>query len=767
MNYYRDHYALQALIAKKKHYAAAKQVALCEIYQQLHDVKIARSLLCDFVQKYKNDRTIYLAVNEVSTRLKAFDVLTESAAKALMFEPLNARSHYDFGTLLFESKCRQQFHGVLWRYLELVGKGHILPTEEDCEIALDTVEKALQSKAMLPCDYVRLGNFLTFARRLEKAAIAFRQATKLQFDCVVAYRNLALVLSLLERPQESRIVMADASFLERNYALAIEKYIETLSLGKGLPETYERLAQSYLHEQQFSRAAAVCSEGVSKYKSVMLYTLWIDALQTINQTEEALRVAEEAYKAFPQEQYFEFQARLILPIIYQSEEDISRHRTRFRRTLNAWSQRHQNDTRLVSSSAIDNIKGTNFYLAYQGQCDLDIQQEFGRLLNTIATAACPKFKGKIPLRRFGNKGRIRIGYISEFCNWHTIGKLFLGWVQSHDLEMFEIHVYHLGRKVDFMSEAFKASSRQFVHYADRDLNELCERIEADALDILVHLEFGMSPLAAKVAALRLAPIQCLAWGHPVSSGLPTMDYFVSSELMEPPNGDDHYSETLVRLPHIGVCVPKPLKSDLNRTRADFGLSDDRTIYVFPHSLFKQLPQYDWVFPAIAKQNPKSEFVFIERETHSLEAAQAFKARLAEAFMRHDLDANEHVRFVPRQSLRDFLALLSLSDVYLDCIAWSGGMTTLEALGCMLPVVTIPGRFMRGRHAYGCLSRIGIGETVAQSAEEYVNVAVRLGLDETWKRTILSKQATDLHKLYDDRECVLELERFYKAVATGE
>jgi predicted O-linked N-acetylglucosamine transferase (SPINDLY family) len=320
--------------------------------------------------------------------------------------------------------------------------------------------------------------------------------------------------------------------------------------------------------------------------------------------------------------------------------------------------------------------------------------------------------------------------------------------------------------MDFLSAEFKTASGRFVHYADRDLIGICECIAADKLDILVHLEFGMHPFTTKIAALRLARIQCLAWGHPVSSGLPTMDYFISSEMMEPPDGNDHYSEALVRLPNIGVCVPKPLKAASNRARADYGLSDNRTGYVFPHSLFKQLPQYDWVFPAIAKQNPKSEFVYIERDAHSVEAAQAFKARLAGAFRQHHLDANEYVRFVPQQGFQDFLRLLSLSDVYLDCIGWSGGMTTLEALSCMLPIVTMPGRFMRGRHAYGCLRRIGISETVAQSVEDYVNVAVRLGLDEAWKKAVISKQAANLHRLYDDRDCIVELEKFYKTAAMG-
>jgi predicted O-linked N-acetylglucosamine transferase (SPINDLY family) len=767
MSYYKDYYAVQAMFAKQREYALTKQLALSEIQKQLNDVQTARSLLYDFVQKYKTDKTIYLSVNEITSGLKAYDILTESAQKALACEPLNPQSHYDFGTLLLESKCGWSTGDVLVRYLEILNEDYsgIARSEGSSERSLDRVEETFRSKAKLAHDYLRLGNFLTFARRLRKAAIAFKQATNLKHDCGIAWRGLSLVSGLLECPGESSVAMAQSNFLERKYALAIEDYTKVLSIGEKSPELYERLAQSYLHVRQFSQAATICSEGMLKNKSVTLYTLWIDALQSINQIQQALRVAEVAYEAFPQEQYFQFQARLILPVIYQSEQDISKHRARFCQTLQAWSQRCQ-DSNFVSSSTINDIKGTNFYLPYQGQCDLDIQEKYGRLLHNIAATACPKFKDKVLPRRFGKNSCIRIGYISAFCNWHTIGKLFLGWVQGHEPETFEVYVYHLGARVDFISEAFKASSKRFVHYAGRDLNELCETIGADKPDILVHLEFGMSPFATKVAALRLAPIQCLAWGHPVSSGLPTMDYFISSELMEPANGDEHYSEALIRLPNVGVCVPQPPRSDSNKTRADYGLSDDRTVYVFPHSLFKQLPQYDWVFAAIAKQNPKSEFAFIERETHSIEVTRAFEARVAVAFRRQGLDAAEYLRFVPEQGLQDFLSLLSLSDVYLDCIGWSGGMTTLEALGRMLPIVTIPGKFMRGRHAYGCLKRIGICETVVQSAEDYVNVSARLGRDEAWKREILFKQASGLHKLYDDRECVAGLERFYKAVTIG-
>ena len=58
----------------------------------------------------------------------------------------------------------------------------------------------------------------------------------------------------------------------------------------------------------------------------------------------------------------------------------------------------------------------------------------------------------------------------------------------------------------------------------------------------------MDELSLQLAAQRLAPVQCNSLGHPETSGLPTIDYFLSSDLMEPLDAARHYTERLVRLP---------------------------------------------------------------------------------------------------------------------------------------------------------------------------------------------------------------------------
>jgi predicted O-linked N-acetylglucosamine transferase (SPINDLY family) len=81
----------------------------------------------------------------------------------------------------------------------------------------------------------------------------------------------------------------------------------------------------------------------------------------------------------------------------------------------------------------------------------------------------------------------------------------------------------------------------------------------------------------------------------------------------------------------------------------------------------------------------------------------------------------------------------LCDVYLDSFGFSGGNTTLDAIACNLPIVTCPGEFMRGRLSYAMLTRLGLSETIAQDEAEYIDIAVRLGLEPVWRDRLYSTQ----------------------------
>ena len=69
---------------------------------------------------------------------------------------------------------------------------------------------------------------------------------------------------------------------------------------------------------------------------------------------------------------------------------------------------------------------------------------------------------------------------------------------------------------------------------------------------------------------------------------------------------------------------------------------------------------------------------------------------------------------------------------LDTLHWSGGNTSLDALLCGLPVVTLPGQFMRGRQSAAMLRLAGAPQLIAADRDDYRRIATRLVGDPAWR-----------------------------------
>ncbi len=137
--------------------------------------------------------------------------------------------------------------------------------------------------------------------------------------------------------------------------------------------------------------------------------------------------------------------------------------------------------------------------------------------------------------------RIRVGIVSGFFQDHTIYRLFLeGWLAEIDRNRFEVSAFHTGRVSDAVTERCAATADRFICGLNSPAAWRAS-VSATLPHVLLYPELGMDPIAARLAGQRLAPVQCVSWGHPQTSGLPTMDYFLSADLMEPPEA--HHTTT--------------------------------------------------------------------------------------------------------------------------------------------------------------------------------------------------------------------------------
>ena len=528
-----------------------------------------------------------------------------------------------------------------------------------------------------------------------------------------------------------------------------EAYIE-------LAEHHQQLGEYQRANEVFETALALCAPSASLYRNA------ISSFGESNQTKKAIRIAGQATKLFPDDElYFRLKEKLLLPILYDTAEEVNHYHDRFA----AGIQELLNDLKLntpeLRRGALNAIGDhSRAGLAYQGRDVGELHEQYARFVHRIMAANYPQWPRRLRMPPASENRKIRIGYISQHFHRHSDVKCLLSWLRELSRDKFETFAFHVGERIDSVTDDIRREAEYFYHLPT--LEKACETILRANLHIAVFFDHS-PPLMIQLATLRLAPIQCVAWTRAITSGSATIDYFLSSVLTEPESGQSHYYEQLIRLPGAGSRFYKPViaRPLLGLKRDDFGLQSDGTVYLCCQSAFKYLPQYDRVFAAIAKRLPASQFAFLA--PNDLIRDDLCK-RLDRAFAADGLKGSDHCVLIPRAlNLFDYWNLNLVSDVFLDTFVYSGCVTTLEAVACGLPVVTLPGEFHRGRHSYAILRQLGVTETIADSVEEYVDIAVRLGQDREWRAQILQRMSAGHGSLFGDTSSVRALEDFFQRV----
>jgi predicted O-linked N-acetylglucosamine transferase (SPINDLY family) len=304
-------------------------------------------------------------------------------------------------------------------------------------------------------------------------------------------------------------------------------------------------------------------------------------------------------------------------------------------------------------------------------------------------------------------------------------------------------------------------ARALMQSADRVVTlprnlDLARRQIADLeLDVLYYTDIGLDPLTYFLAFARLAPVQCVAWGHPVTTGITTIDYFLSSTALEPDDAAAHYTEELVRLDRINTYYYEPKIEGPVKDRAALGLDPGANLYVCAQSLFKIHPDFDVLLGQILHGDPQGRIVLIEGPCAD------WRSLLAARFRRSFPADADRVDFLPRLSQNDFLHLQARADVLLDTPHFGGGSTSFEAFAFGTPIVTAAGRFLRSRITAACYRQMDLAECIAETAEDYVRIALRLGTDPAWRDHVRAAILSRKHTLYEDLAAVRQLEQFFR------
>ena len=581
------------------------------------------------------------------------------------------------------------------------------------EDAIICYNLAIQLKPDYADPYYNLGNAYRDSRQLEQAAQAYRQVVKLNSNFAGAHCNLGSVLKELGQEKE-----------------AFECYQRAIAADTLFAEAHSNLG---LMLQEFGRV----KEALLSFQKA--FEIRVDSLQ------------------------FAVQASLLLPIIPASVDEI-----------NYWRKHFQSGLEFLTGcdrsfeSPFEQLNGNSFYLAYHNSGNRSLMEALQHFYRDRVPDLSFVASHLMPGSSLNKRKKIKVGFISEFLTDHTIGKHYKGFIAHLDRSRFEVVIIHAPKaKQDAFRKNLDELANSTVTLPVKLKNQQ-EIVAAEQLDVLFYPDIGMSSATYFLAYARLAPVQVTSWGHPDTTGLDTMDYYLSSSMNEPENAQEFHTEQLVRLNRLPCFYYKtPVETIPQLSKTELGLPASGTLYGCPQNIFKIHPDFDAVLAEIALGDTSGYIVIPEGKY--ADWVKILKERWAKIYP----VLLARVVFIPRMSWNRFMAMMSHMDVLLDPLHFGSGNTFYDAMVQGTPVVTWPGTFGRGRNVAAAYQQMGIADApVATQLEDYAPIALALGRDSV-RRESLRKilLASAKQNLFEDMQSVRELETFLEeaviAAAKGE
>eukprot|EP00644_Phytophthora_capsici_P001751 jgi/Phyca11/107852/e_gw1.14.225.1 len=400
-------------------------------------------------------------------------------------------------------------------------------------------------------------------------------------------------------------------------------------------------------------------------------------LDELGSFDQSLRFFGYAARLCPSDKAtLELRQRLAVPIVFSSQNEMD----------STIELRPENAAYLQYT-----ITPPTMFIGYQGVNVLPVQEAVNQLRSSLYPSLSSRFDphpSRYPNLR-------RIGFISTWFRAHSVGKLLLGIVQNLDRSKFHVsifHCVHFLRDSDEVTEAFKRTADDFVELP-KTQDEAVKILRLADLDVVIYPELGMDEWTVLLSHHRVAPVQCVFWGHPITTGNPNIDYFISSQHFVSEDFDDPvddqdliqlsgyrraaFSEQIVLFRGLSTIFkqPKPLTADVKRfTRSMFSLPTNRRLYTCPQTLMKLHPAFDEALAGILKKDDKAIIVLLASTTQLV-----WMEQLRRRFRKRFGQNCRRVFFLPTLPFDEFQALLTLSDVVLDPFPFGGGVTTLDAL----------------------------------------------------------------------------------------
>lgn len=637
--------------------------------------------------------------------------------------------------------------------------------------AIELIKQAIATNPENAFFYSTLGNVLKDIGQNEAAIDSYSKALSIKPDFAEALNNLGIVQSMQGKLKESIESYRKAIALIPSYAEALNNlgtalqaqgqteaalaaYQRALVLTPNYGQAYFNIGNA-LHERVPEQALPYLKKAVAIRPDFYEASLTLaKILHAQGELEQASVEYARCYALKPSPGT-KIQGALMLPPIMGTRDEVLSSRAKFEENLAKLTEEQ-----ITFGDPLKEYCNTNFHLAYHGLNDKAVQVNVANFY----AQACPSLLFVAPhcIHPAAARRKRKIGFLSRFITRHSVAlstsKLVSELAATGRFEVALLSTVDPDQ--DSIQEAYPNFTGQYIPLT-LDLAKARNDIAELELDVLVYLDIGMEPFSYFLAFARLARVQCVVGGHPVTTGIPTMDYYLSAELSEVVNAQEHYSEKLVPLPFGAFYFERSVVPATAKTRLELGLPETGSIYACPMTLHKLHPDFDVAIERILQLDPTGHVVLFADKKFS-----AWQRQLERRFtLTITANVRSRVVFIPWVTdPQDFMRVLEASNVILDSFHFGIGTTVIPVCSVGTPFVTKPSEFMRGRVGMYFCKLMGVLECVTQDTESYATKAVSIATDPSERARVKAAILANNYMLFRNDSAIQDLTNFLNDVA---
>ena len=324
--------------------------------------------------------------------------------------------------------------------------------------------------------------------------------------------------------------------------------------------------------------------------------------------------------------------------------------------------------------------------------------------------------------------RIRVGFISPDFRNHSVMYFVEGILAQLDRRQFSVVGLQLNAGGDAITQRVHRHCDELIELANRPFREQKELIAAAKLDVLVDLAGHTGNNGLLLVAAKLAPLQVSWLGYPATTGLQSVDFKFTDEVTDPDGADDQYSERLFRMQTLFCCYRPQIRNPLWRYQPAYEVSASPALangyitFGSCNNLGKLTDEVLTLWGQLLEKLPTARLLIEGKNLEYTDFRTAYEQRCATAGIPLD-----RLILVPIDVRNQYLTYHRI-DIALDPFPLTGGTTTFDLLWMGLPLVSMVGDSFKSRLSTGILAYLGKTEWLANTPEEYLDIATRLAGD---------------------------------------